>query len=113
MPLSPVEQSIISFVQHRSCGKEPVSLNTLVFNDLQIDGLDALTFMNDFFKSFDVAVAGYNHQHYAFNEADLTNIFKTLWSAIFNRRHLQKTSFPVHHLVAVAEQGHWFEYIKA
>jgi hypothetical protein len=51
MQVSPLEQSIISFVQHRSCGKKPISLNTLVFNDLQIDGLDALPFMDDFFQS--------------------------------------------------------------
>ena len=110
MTPSPIEQAVLSFVQLRSCGDASVTLNTLVFDELQIDGLDAFTFMDDFFGEFDIDVFGYEHERYAMSEADLTNIFKTLWRAIFNRRALVKTSFPVHHLVAVAKQGQWSDY---
>lgn len=106
----PLEPAVLSFVQLRSCGDAPVSLDTLIFDELQIDGLDAFTFMDDFFDAFDVDVTGYEHERYAFSEADLANIFKTLWRALFNRRALAKTSFPVRHLVAVAAQGRWSDY---
>lgn len=105
-----LEPAVLSFVQLRSCGDAPVSLDTLIFDELQIDGLDAFTFMDDFFDEFEVDVTGYEHERYAMSEADLTNIFKTLWRAVFNRRALVKTSFPVRHLVAVARQGQWFDY---
>ena len=110
MTPSPTEPAVLSFVQLRICGDALVSLDTLIFDELQIDVLDAFTFMDDFFDAFEVDVTGYEHDRYAISEADLTNIFKTLWHAVFNRRALVKTSFPVRHLVAVAKQGQWFDY---
>ncbi|NVO32353.1 MULTISPECIES: DUF1493 family protein [Hymenobacter] len=113
MTPSPLEQAVLSFVQLRTGGDGPVSLDTLIFDELQIDGLDAYTFMEDFMNEFDVDMSGYDPERYAMSEADLANIFKTLWRAVFNRRALVKFSFPVRHLLAVAQQGQWCDYHKA
>ena len=59
MTPSPIEQAVLLFVPLRSCGDAPVSLNTQDFEELQIGGLDAFTFMDDFFDEFDIDVTGY------------------------------------------------------
>lgn len=110
---SPLEQAVLSFVQLRTGGDGPVSLDTLIFDELQIDGLDAHTFMEDFMNEFDVDMTGYDPERHHMSEADLANIFKTLWRAAFNRRALIRFSFPVRHLVAVAQLGLWCDYHNA
>ena len=50
---------MLSFVRLGSSGDAPRSLNTLVFEELQIDGLDAFTFMDEFFDEFALDVTGY------------------------------------------------------
>ncbi|MBJ6108707.1 hypothetical protein JAO73_06795 [Hymenobacter sp. BT523] len=50
-------------------------------------------------------MTGYKHERYAIRESDLSNIFKTLWLAVFNWHSLLKSSFTVHHLVNVIKQG--------
>lgn len=107
---SPIEQAVLAFVQLHSCGEGPVSRHTLVFDEMHLDGADAFTFMDDFFDDFDVDVTGYDHDRYAMSERDLFNPFRAVWRGLFHRPTL---SFPVSHLMAVAEQGRWFDYHPA
>ncbi|MFC6226054.1 DUF1493 family protein [Hymenobacter artigasi] len=65
MTPSQLEQAVLSFVQLRTGGDSSVTLNTLIFDELQIDGLDAYTFMEDFMNEFDVDMSGYDPERYA------------------------------------------------
>lgn len=86
-----------------------VTEESVVFDDLQIDGLDSYTFMEDFATDFNVDMTQYNPEDYSFSEYEVGNIFLTIYRAIFNRAKLKRKSFKGAHLIAVAERGYWFD----
>jgi len=83
-----------------------VNINSIVFDDLGIDGLDAEIFMEDFFKHFEVEKGDFSIDEYRTSENKLINIFASLWERIFNKNEL--LTFKVEHLLQVVELGKWF-----
>jgi len=86
-----------------------VTPDSIVFDDLGIDGLDAETFMNDFSNEFNVDLSDFNIENYCFTEYEIGNFFLTFYRLVFHREKLQKRSFRVSHLINVINAGKWIE----
>ncbi len=86
-----------------------VTQDSLVFDDLGIDGLDAHTFMEDFSKNFNVDLSDFNIGDYCFSEYEIGNVFLSFYRSIFHRKKLNKASFKVSHLMDVIKAGRWIE----
>ena len=83
--------------------------NTIVFDELGIDGLDALEFMNHIASKYNVDMSSYKPNFYHQEEADIANVFKKLYNVIRGRRLPRKQSFPALHLYNVVQRRKWFD----
>lgn len=83
--------------------------NTIIFDDLGIDGLDARTFMEDFSTQYNINLESFSLSQYCFSEYEVGNIFLTLYRVLFNRKKMIKKHFYVSHLYKVIELGKWVE----
>lgn len=83
--------------------------STVVFDDLGIEGLDAIEFMKHIARKYGVDMTTYDPELYHTSEADLANIFLTIYRLIFARKKLNKISFPAKHLFEVVQKGKWFD----
>jgi hypothetical protein len=86
-----------------------VNVDSLIFDDLGIDGLDAETFMKDFSDEFNIDLSDFNIDKYCFTEYEVGNFFLTLYRGIFQRNKIKKGSFKVTHLIEVIKTGKWIE----
>lgn len=84
-----------------------ISDSTVFFEDLGIDGLDALTLMEDVSKKYNIDLSDYDPEIYHTSEADITNFFKTIYLLIFNRKKRTKAHFTASHLYEVVKQKRW------
>lgn len=105
MAIPNTEKDLIDFIEEKLGLR--VNTNTLVFDELQIDGLDADLFMEEFGAKFDVNLSSFDPSIYYFSEYEVANIFLTFFRLFFHRKKLIKKSFPVSHLVLVIEKGQW------
>ena len=85
--------------------------DTLLFDDLDIDGFDIWALMNDFSKEFYINLDEYDYQKYHVGEADILNWPKSFLQFILGKR-TQYKSFTINHLVDVVNVGKWFDPIK-
>jgi len=99
------EQELIEFIETKVGVK--VNRDSLIFEDLGIDGLDAETFFDEFSHRFDVDMSGFNPSEFFSSEYELSNIFLTIYRALFRRKSLEKKAFKVSHLIKVIEQKRW------
>ena len=83
--------------------------DTLIFEDLGIDGLDAETLMVEFSKHFNVDMSSFDPRVYYFSEYELGNIFLSFYRAVFVRKRLKKKFFNLAHLYEVVKKGKWFD----
>jgi acyl carrier protein len=88
--------------------KIPISPDTLFFDGIGIDGLDAITLIDEIKKRFSVDFSNYDGRLYHSSEADVANLFKTFYLFLFNRKRLKKKTFTARHLYKVVKAGHWF-----
>ncbi|MEN8119842.1 MAG: DUF1493 family protein [Bacteroidota bacterium] len=80
--------------------------NTLIFDELGIDGLDASTFMESLSSHFKVDISSYDFRKYHFAESEIFNPFLIIIDIFrFKRLH----NFKVSHLYEVIEKGSWFD----
>lgn len=82
--------------------------NTLIFNDLELDGIEAEWFIDKFAECFGVNMTGFNQYDYSTPDDELLNIFKALYIRLFTKKTNKIDKFPVSHLIAVAEKKEWF-----
>ena len=101
------QAEVFEFIRTRT-STEP-NMNTILFKDTGIDGLDAQVFMNDFFLKFDVDSSAYNYEKYSFNEANLLNVYKAFFNFILCRNNVKPNTFSVNHLIKVAIRKEWFD----
>ena len=95
-----------SFIQQMAGGK--VDEKTVLFDDLHINGLDVYSFMEQIAEKYQVDMTELDLNKYCMTEYELGNIFLTFYKVLFNRKALQKKSFPITHLYEVIEKGKWF-----
>ncbi len=100
-----IEEKVIRFIKAKS-GVE-VTNDSVLFDDLGMDGIDAKTFFEEFSEVFDMDTSGFNHSDYHFSEYELCNIFLTIYRSIFKRNKLRKKTFTVQQLIKAAEQKQW------
>jgi len=82
---------------------------SVLIDDLQIDGLDALLLFDNLARDFDFTLENFDFHRYAMTEYELGNIFLTIYRVIFNRKKLIKQTFTVDHLLEVIRKGTWFD----
>ena len=80
---------------------------TVFFEDLGIDGLDALTLMQHVSDKYNIDLSEYDSEMYHASEADIANVFKAIYLLIFNRKKLIKARFTASHLYEVVKQKRW------
>ena len=102
-----MEKNVIEFIKTR-IGVD-TSNESMIFEDLGIDGLDAESFMIEFSNHFNVDMTEFKPELYYFSEYELGNIFLSMYRSIFNRRALKKRAFSLTHLAEVAERKKWFD----
>lgn len=100
-------EELLKFIKDKT-GIE-LTEESLVFEDLGLDGLDAETFMLEFAAHFNVDLTTFRPDRYFSSEYELANIFLTMYRAIFNRRKLKKEAFHLSHLIKVIEMGKWVD----
>lgn len=83
--------------------------DTLIFDDLGIDGLDALEFMEYIASKYNVDMTLYKPELYHNSEAGIANIFLSFYRIIFNRKKIVKRSFTAAHLFNIVQQKKWIE----
>jgi hypothetical protein len=86
-----------------------VNGDSIIFDDLGVDGLDAETFMKDFSDEFNIDLSYFNIGKYCFTEYEAGNFFLTFYRAIFQRKKMKKDSFKGSHLMEVIKIGKWIE----
>lgn len=98
---------LIDFIKSRT-GVE-VDEDSIIFDDLGIDGLEVEIFMKDFANKFDIDISNFDVRKYSFSEYEVGNFFLTFYRTIFDRRKLQKSSFRIAHLVKTMQEKRWLE----
>jgi hypothetical protein len=101
------KDSVLSFIKAKT-GID-ANDNTIIFEDLGIDGLDARLFMEEFSEQYDINLENFILSQYCFSEYEVGNIFLTLYRALFDRKKIIKKHFYVSHLYKVIELGKWVE----
>lgn len=81
--------------------------NTILFDDLGIDGIDALEFMMHIGSKYKVDMTLYKPELYHNSEAEVANVFLSFYRIIFNRKRIVKKSFTAEHLFTVVQQKKW------
>jgi hypothetical protein len=102
-----MEQLLKNFIKERTA--QDVHLHSILFDDLGISGLDADTFMDDFFEEFSIKRADFEIDKFNVPESRLTTIFSQLLIFLFNRKKSGSCSFTVQHLLDVIERGEWYD----
>ncbi len=85
-----------------------ITKNSILPDDLHIDGLDAETLMLDLAKDFNFSLSGFEFKDYFLTERELGNIF-FIFHFIIGKRKFRKLTFTVQHLVDVINKGVWFD----
>jgi len=83
--------------------------NAILFEDLQMDGLDIETFMEEFSIKFHVDISDFDLKKYGAPESDIANLPKTIFNIIFWRNKIMKKTFGLDHLLEVVKQKKWFD----
>ncbi len=104
-----IEVQVLMFIE-KKVGIKP-TLNTLIFDDLGIDGIDAETFIDEFAKHFNVNMKGFNIYEFFTPEKELLNVFKAIYKRLFTKVK-PKVNFPVSHLIEVVERKEWFPFVQ-
>jgi hypothetical protein len=78
-----------------------VSDDTIFFDNVGIDGLDALTFMDEFAKNFNVDMSNFDHSAFIVDDSSLLK-------RIFTSSSTHKR-FTALHLFNVLQKGYWFD----
>jgi hypothetical protein len=99
---------LIEFISSK-CGGIPLTEDSLIFDDIGINGLDASNLMEDLAIEFDFSLESFDHSKYFFSESELANIFRSLFHAIFKKDKLPSKNFTINHLMKVIENGDWFD----
>ena len=102
-----VSEMLLRFIKSKT-GVD-VNSDSVIFDDLGIDGLDAETFMKDFSDEFNVDLSDFTISKYCFTEYEVGNFFLTFYRAVFQRKKMKKDSFTVSHLMEVIKIGKWIE----
>ncbi|SHH77876.1 Protein of unknown function [Chryseolinea serpens] len=106
-PADEVWQKLVDFVE--STTSVEVNEDSIVFDDLSINGLDTYSFMEQFAEEFKVDLSDLDLSKNVLSEYELGNIFLTFYRALFRRKALKRRSFKVLHLYHVIEKRHWFD----
>ena len=79
---------------------------TRLLHDLGIDGDDAIEFLSQYCKEFDVDLSTMNFDSYFGPEAGFNPIYY-LFNKLFCKKKLKKTSLTINNLVRAAEKKEW------
>lgn len=85
---------------------QPIEDNTIFFEDIEIDGLDAFSLMDEVAKYYNLNMDGYIPTDYHFEERQIANPFRFIKN-IFGAKKNIKT-FTALHLYEVVKKGKWF-----
>lgn len=83
--------------------------DSILPDDLHIDGFDAQTLILDLGKEFNFSLSGFEFKNYFLSERELGNIFLTLFHTMFRRKKSKKLTFTIQHIVDVINNGAWFD----
>ena len=84
-----------------------VTKESILPDDLHIDGVDAETLMLDLSKDFNFSLSKFEFQDYFLTERELGNTFLIFHYIL--RKKIKKLTFTVQHLVDVINAGEWFD----
>ena len=86
-----------------------INNNSVLFDDLHIDGLDLDTLLEDLSKDFNLNFDKFDYRKYYLSEAEVANIFLHIYNGIFRRKKSKNTTFKLQHLLDVVNKGAWFD----
>ncbi|MVT07977.1 DUF1493 family protein [Chitinophaga sp. ysch24] len=103
--------SINDLIQYISskCGGIPLTENSIIFDDLGINGIDAATLMEELAIEFEFSLESFNYSEYFLSESELSNVFRSLFYSLFKRDKLPSRTFTINHLMKVIDKGYWFD----
>lgn len=108
-----MEKEVLNFIaQHEGVDAQKISQQTLLFDDLDIDGDDAVDLISEFSEKFSVDLSGFDYKRY-FGEEGLPIWFLIYWGILLIKRIFGKSPheaaglepFPISKLVTAAEVG--------
>ncbi|RFM29253.1 DUF1493 family protein [Chitinophaga silvisoli] len=99
---------LIAFISSK-CGGIDLTEESIIFDDLGINGIDAATLMEDLAIEFDFSLEKFDYSKYFLSESELSNIFRSLYYALFKRDKLPSKTFNIKHLKKVVDRGEWFD----
>lgn len=108
-----MENDVIEFIaRHERIDIDKLSMQTLLFDDLDLDGDDAADLISSFSQKFSVDLSEFEFGRY-FGEEGLPPWFLVTWAIILFKRLLGKTAheaaglepFPIQKLVRAVEDG--------
>jgi hypothetical protein len=83
--------------------------DTLIFDELGLDGLDADVFINDFAEYYGINMAHFNSESYYSSEKTLVNFFPILLKRMFSKPTKKIIPLSVRHLLIMVEKKEWFD----
>lgn len=104
-------EEIITFISIR-CGRIPLTIDSVIFEDLGINGWDAALLMEDLAIEFNISLESFEYNKYYLSESELSNIFRSIFYALFKKDKLPYKTFTIRHLMKVVEKGSWFDPIE-
>ncbi|MBW8688404.1 DUF1493 family protein [Chitinophaga rhizophila] len=91
------------------CGGIDLTEESIIFDDLGINGIDAATLMEDLANEFDFSLDSFDYGKYFLSESELSNIFRSIFYVLFKRDKLPSKTFNIKHLKRVVDSGRWFD----
>ena len=100
-----IKDNLILFVKKKIGAN--ITEQTCLFTDLDLIGLDADLFMEDFAKEFEIDISSFVFKDY-FNEVSFIPFYHLLMKRVAPNR-VKKKEFDLSHLAKVVKKGYWFE----
>lgn len=97
---------LISYISSK-CGGINLTEESILFDDLGINGIDAATLMEDLAIKFNFSLDSFDYHKYFLSESELSNIFRSTFYALFKRNKLPSKTFNIKQLKKVIDSGKW------
>ena len=87
------------------CGGITLTEDSIIFDNLGINGLDAVNLMDDLAVDFNFSLELFEYNKYFLSESEMSNIFRSIFYALFKKDKLSSNIFTIKHLMKVIEKG--------
>lgn len=99
---------LIAYISEK-CGVITLTEESLIFDDLGINGIDAATLMEDLSLDYGFSLESFDYSKYFLSEIELANIFRSIFYSLFRKDKMPSKTFDIKHLIKVIDKGIWFD----